>query len=118
MRETQAGGGLMANSFIGPLESLFWPDGFSNDMWMVVDGARDPSIYSSLVNSYLQYSCLYAGELPLALTRAAPYLVHLAFEDLYTRRLIERAWGTAGASSSAATRTQNDCAGTCGSSCE
>lgn len=108
----------MANSFIGPLESLFWPDGFSNDMWMVVDGARDPSIYSSLVNSYLQYSCLYAGELPLALTRAAPYLVHLAFEDLYTRRLIERAWGTAGASSSAATRTQNDCAGTCGSSCE
>ena len=83
----------MANPLVAPLESLFWPKGFARDMWAIVDGARDRSIYSSLVNSYLKYTCLYAGQLPPALERAAPYLVQLDFEELYTRRLIEGAWG-------------------------
>jgi hypothetical protein len=83
----------MANRFRNSIENLFWPDGFNRDMWMIVDGARDPHVYSSLLGSYLQYSCLYAGDLPHQLEAAAPYLVQLEFEDRYTRRLIDDAWG-------------------------
>jgi hypothetical protein len=83
----------MANRFRNSLETLFWPDGFRRDMWMIVDGARDPRIYSSLLGSYLESSCLYAGDLPYSLEAAAPYLVQLEFEDRYTRRLIDEAWG-------------------------
>ena len=83
----------MANSFRKSLETLFWPDGSSRDMWMIVDGARDPRVYSSLLSSYLEYCCLYAGDLPPALESAAPHLVQLEYEDRYTRRLIDDAWG-------------------------
>jgi hypothetical protein len=83
----------MANRFRNSLETLFWPDGFKRDMWMIVDGARDRRIYSLLIGSYLESSCLYAGDLPHRLEAAAPYLVQLEFEDRYTRRLIDEAWG-------------------------
>lgn len=83
----------MANPFLDSLETLFWPEGFSRDMWMIVDGARDHDVYPSLLSSYLDYSCLYAGDLTPKLERAAPYLVQLEFEDRYTRNLIRRAWG-------------------------
>ena len=83
----------MANPFISHMEELLWPKGFTRDMWMIVDGARDQRVYSSLVGSYMNYSCLYAGDLPPALERAAPYLVQLEFEDRYTRKLIDEAWG-------------------------
>jgi hypothetical protein len=83
----------MANAYRKSIEELFWPDGFDRNMWMIVDGARDRHVYSSLLSSYLQYSCLYAGDLPHALEAAAPYLVQLEFEDRYTRKLIDDAWG-------------------------
>jgi len=83
----------MANRFRNTLETLFWPDGYDRNMWMIVDGARDPRIYSSLLSSYLEYSCLYAGDLPHSLEAAAPYLVQLELEDRYTRKLIDDAWG-------------------------
>jgi len=83
----------MVSRYVSPLESLFWPNGFSRDMWMILDGARDPRVYSSLIHSYSEYSCLYAGNLAPALERAAPYLVQLEFEDRYTRILLEQAWG-------------------------
>jgi hypothetical protein len=62
-------------------------------VWINVDGAREPRIFSSLLGSYLQYSCLYAGDLPHQLEAAAPYLVQLEPEDRYTRKLIDDAWG-------------------------
>jgi len=83
----------MANPFISHMEALLWPKGFTRDMWMIVDGGRDQRVYSSLVSSYMNYSCLYAGDLAPALERAAPYLVQLEFESGESRRLIERAWG-------------------------
>jgi hypothetical protein len=84
---------MMTNALWKSIERLFWPDGFDRNMWMIVDGARDRQVYSSLLSSYLDYSCLYAGDLPYALESAAPYLVQLEFEDRYTRKLIEDAWG-------------------------
>jgi hypothetical protein len=90
----KAGGAeLMAKSPRDRLEAVFWPQDSSSDMWMIVDGARDEQVYSTLISSYLQYSCLYAGDLPHQLERAAPYLVQLELDDRYTRRLLDQAWG-------------------------
>ena len=60
---------------------------------MIVDSARDPRIFSLLLGSYLEYSCLYSGTLPVSLETAAPYLVHLEYDDRRTRRFLEQAWG-------------------------
>jgi len=83
----------MPSPYLSAFESLFWPDGSNRDYWMIVDGARDREVYSQLTNSYLDYSCLYAGELSADLERASPYLVQLEFEDRYTRRLLNHALG-------------------------
>ena len=60
---------------------------------MIVDGARDRRVYGFLLDSYLNYSCLYHGELAPELELAAPYLVQLEYDDSYSIKLIERAWG-------------------------
>jgi len=60
---------------------------------MIVDAARDRRVFNLLVNSYLDYSCLYSGTIPPALEVAAPYLVQMEFEDRYTRQLLEQGWG-------------------------
>jgi len=83
----------MANPFLGPLEGVLWPERSAPDLWMIVDGARDPRIYPSLANSALEYCCLYAGQLPPPLVRVAPYLVQLDFGSRHTLALLERAWG-------------------------
>jgi len=60
---------------------------------MIVDAARDPQIFGLLLGSYLEYCCLYSGTLPKSLEAAAPYLVHLEFEDRRTRHLLKQSWG-------------------------
>ncbi len=60
---------------------------------MILDGARDPRIFSLLLDSHLENSCLYSGPLHPELELAAPYLVRLDFEHRGTRRLIREAWG-------------------------
>jgi hypothetical protein len=77
------------------IEQLFWPNGSSRSVWMIIDGARDRRIYSDLMNSHLIYSCLYSGNLPDQVEAAAPHLVQLEFEDKSTRDLIRRSWGEA-----------------------
>lgn len=83
----------MAQSTASFLEAHLWPAGLRRDVWMVLDSARDPRIFSLLLASYLEYSCLYSGVLPVSLENAAPYLVHLEFEERRTRYLLEQAWG-------------------------
>jgi hypothetical protein len=78
---------------ISAIERLFWPNGSSRSMWMILDLARDRRIYSDLLNSHLVYSCLYSGDIPFELEVAAPHLVQLEYEDKVTRSLIERSWG-------------------------
>ncbi len=75
------------------IEKQFWPYGSNRDVYMIIDLARDRRIYSDLVNSHFNYSCLYSGEIPFDLEVAAPHLVQLEFEDKATRSLIERSWG-------------------------
>jgi hypothetical protein len=75
------------------LERHLWPDGDRRDLWAVLDGARDRRVFRFLINSYLDYTCLYAGTLHPDLEIAAPYLVRLEQGDKYTNGLLEQAWG-------------------------
>jgi len=83
----------MATAQLSAVEQLLWPEGFGRETWMVVDAARDPRVMITLVNSYLEYSCLYSGNIPAPLQAAAPYLVRLEAGGYYGRQLLERAWG-------------------------
>jgi hypothetical protein len=78
---------------IEAIERQFWPYGSNRDVYMILDAAHDRRIYSDLVNSHFNYSCLYSGDIPFELEVAAPHLVQLEFEDKYTRSLLERSWG-------------------------
>jgi hypothetical protein len=59
----------------------------------VLDAARDRRIFDGVERCRLEKCCLYAGEIPWALQRAAPYLVVLEREDAFTRWLFESGWG-------------------------
>ena len=83
----------MANVSATRLEEDLWPRGFRRDVWMVVDAARDQRIYGMLLESRLEFSCLYSGLIPPALETLAPYLVQLEHEDRRCRKLLEHAWG-------------------------
>jgi hypothetical protein len=76
------------------IEQIFWPNGFTRDIWMIVDCARDPKpVFRFLLACHLEHSCLYSGVLPPVLEMAAPYLLQLDFDDDETRQLIELSWG-------------------------
>ena len=80
------------NLSVSWIEEVLWPRGERRDIWMIVDGARDPSIFPVLLGCHLNYSCLYSHVRP-ALEAAAPYLVQLEYLDSDTRRILKRAWG-------------------------
>jgi hypothetical protein len=83
----------MAQSTANLLEARFWPGGARSDVWMIVDSARDPGIFSLLLGSYLEYSCLYSGTIPASLETVAPYLARLEYDDRRTREFLVKAWG-------------------------
>ena len=83
----------MTHPFLSRVENEFWPNRRGRDIWMIVDAARDRQIFGMLLNSYFEYSCLYSGPIPSELEVVAPYLVQLEYEDSYSRRFIEKAWG-------------------------
>jgi hypothetical protein len=72
-----------------------WPS--SAPQWhkvcAVLDSARDPKIFGAVETCRLDKCCLYAGNIPWLLQKAAPYLVVLEPEDRFTRFLIEEGWG-------------------------
>ena len=83
----------MAAPFVDRVMRELWPRPNTRDVWAILDGARDRRVYGFLLDSYLNYSCLYAGPLPPEVEIAAPYLVQLEPDDKYTQRLIEQSWG-------------------------
>ncbi len=69
-------------------------------VYAIFDAARDERIYPAIVKSSGESRCLYAGhqafflgELPQVLAEAAPHLVKLEPEALFTRWMISRGWG-------------------------
>lgn len=69
-----------------------WPKGTRDDLWALVDAARDRRLYWSLVNSYLPFSCLFAGTLPETVERVAPYLIEMRADDSFTELMLS-GWG-------------------------
>ena len=74
------------------IRRILWPQGGRSDVWALVDGARDKQLYWSLVNSYLPFSCLFAGPLPEVVERVAPYVIELREDDRFTAQMLE-GWG-------------------------
>lgn len=76
------------------LHALLWPPGEKPlSVWAVLDGARDPAIYAALLESRLEFRCLYSGRIPRELERVAPQLVELMPGHRLTQRLLGSAWG-------------------------
>jgi hypothetical protein len=67
-----------------------WP---GEDVFAVVDGARDPEVHARVLSCGLRYACLYAGAIPDALAQVAPYVVRLRRGHYFTRELLEAGWG-------------------------
>jgi len=72
-----------------------WPGGAASgaSVWAVLDGARDPQIYLALLESRLDFRCLYSGRLPRLLEMNAPHLVELLPGHRLTERLLGDGWG-------------------------
>lgn len=75
--------------------AALWPEGGNSRLgvWAVLDCARDPKIYLALLESRLEFRCLYSGRLPQALERAAPHLVELLPSNRLVHRWLDEAWG-------------------------
>jgi hypothetical protein len=88
----------MHDAQLQALTDFLWPDGDTlkgQQVYWVLDGARDPDIVGLLQSGGLEYTCLFSGELHPRLQAAAPYLVHLAAGSATTNRLLRRGWGNA-----------------------
>lgn len=77
--------------------SVLWPEGAKSKLgvWGVLDCARDPKIYLALLESRLEFRCLYSGKLPRALEMVAPQLVELFPDSRLTARLLDDGWSNA-----------------------
>lgn len=72
-----------------------WPPGQARraSVWAVLDCARDPAIYRMLLESRLEFLCLYSGRLPRELEAVAPHIVELHPDHPFTARLLGVGWG-------------------------
>ena len=78
------------------LRDILWPpdrNGSSGDIFALLDCARDPRIYPLIKRQQINYSCLFAGDLPQELAEAAPYLVALSPHSHLTEALLTLGWG-------------------------
>lgn len=76
---------------------ILWPPGRARhtSVWAVLDCARDPAIYRLLLESRLEFLCLYSGKLPRDLELVAPHMVELLPGHRLTQRLLDEGWGRA-----------------------
>jgi hypothetical protein len=76
---------------------MLWPPGQARhaSVWAVLDCARDPAIYRLLLESRLEFLCLYSGKLPRELELVAPHIVELLPGHHFTQRLLDEGWGRA-----------------------
>jgi len=68
--------------------------------YTILDGARSEKIYPALKEYSVNHKCLFlshqllfGGRLPHVLAMAAPYLVELRPDDLFTKWVVSRGWG-------------------------
>jgi hypothetical protein len=86
----------MTNMYLDGVLEVLWPttEGQSpGKVYALLDGARDPRIYSILRRSLVDFCSLYSGEISQELAEVSPYLVAVAKWSQLTSRLIELGWG-------------------------
>jgi hypothetical protein len=64
-----------------------------DEVYAVLDAARDPLVRAKLVASDVRSACLYEGRIPRELAEVAPYLVKLRRDHRFTEQLLESGWG-------------------------
>lgn len=77
---------------------LLWPEDEApreHQVYLLLDGARDPAILAWLEGSRLERDCLYAGVLIPRLKAAAPWLVRLEAGCAESLELLGLGWGKA-----------------------
>ena len=84
---------MITNQWRDQMEKYLWPHAGTRDIWMLVDAARDPRIFSLLLECHLDYSNLYSGPAATALEMVAPYIVQLDYQYRDTYRFLSHAWG-------------------------
>ena len=74
---------------------VLWPPGDKAKLsvWAILDCARDPKIYLALLESKLEFRCLYSGKLPRELEMVAPHLVELSPTNRLIGRWLDEGWG-------------------------
>jgi hypothetical protein len=72
-----------------------WPAGArpNGGVWGILDCARDPAIYGALVESRLEFRCLFSGALPREVEMNAPQLVELLPSNRLIHRWLDAGWG-------------------------
>jgi hypothetical protein len=64
-----------------------------NNVYAVLDGAAIPDLLDNLYEQQPEYVCLYRGELEPDIAEAAPYLVNLERDTVFSDWIIEKGWG-------------------------
>ena len=88
----------MNTSALPQLRTLLWPEGQASageQVYWLLDGARDPKISKLVRYGEPKFWCLYSGELTPRLRAAAPYLVQLMPSSPDTLKLLSEGWGQA-----------------------
>ena len=79
------------------IQAALWPPAAPGarplGVWAVLDGARDPRMHVALIESRLEYRCLFAGVRSRELEMASPQLVELLPGHRFTNRLLDEGWG-------------------------
>jgi len=82
----------VAGVLVEQIRERLWPAGPTRDVWAILDGARNKSIYWMVRHSFLESTCLFSGDLSSELEQAAPYLIQLDRDDELVEQLVERGW--------------------------
>jgi len=85
----------MKPQFRDSILDVVWATGLPSDVkvFAVLDGAQDDRISYEVDSTFSEHDCLYAGDLPLELQRAAPYIVQVDRDDRLTRFILDNGWG-------------------------
>ena len=62
-------------------------------LYAILDAARSEEIYPALVESSIEYRCLYKRNIPQVLAEAAPYLVRFHQGAPFLNQVVEQGWG-------------------------
>jgi hypothetical protein len=63
------------------------------DVYAVLDAARDPRVHRMVLDCGMKFACLYAGAVPPQLAEVAPYVVRLRPTSASTREILDAGWG-------------------------